>query len=256
MKRLVAIIIIFLSMSSFAQTHSSDIMYKKEVTRALDLREPSNVSFLAQGSEITKLFIDAVLNKEIKAYSNDSLATHLTITEFKKRITLPEQGGMDDIDDFCCDEENEEGKNKQIVIEDEYYFAKDLYQMEIKEDLYFDKEKSVMKYKIKTITFYIPADHPDNIKGIQLPVASFNYDDCVKLFQNNQKAVWYNAANDQTHLNLADAFEMRLFSSYIIKVSNPNDAYIIDTYGQTESRIYSERENIQLMEYEHHLWEN
>ncbi len=250
-------------MSVFAQTHSSDIMYSKEVIRALDLRELGNISFLAQGNEITNLFMNAVINGDIKVYNSDSLSTELSVSEFKKRITLPNIGGDEDCceydNDFCCGYDNDvmvnDGLEKEKTPGATYYFARDLYQMEIKEDLYFDKAKSVMKYDIKTITFYIPADHPDNIKGIQLPVASFNYNDCLKLFKNNPKAIWYNAINDQTHLNLADAFEMRLFNSYIIKVSNPKNDYLIDTYGLNNSRIYAEQESFKQMELEHHLWE-
>lgn len=254
MKMISLFFALFLSVNLFAQTHASDIMHQKTVVRALDLREPQNISFLSQGNEITQLFMDAILNKEITAYANDSLKTVLSIDDFKKKITLPELVIQDNKDDWCCNDEDT--NSVQNTPQVNYYFAKDLYQMEMTEKVIFNKEKSVTEYDIQSITFFIPADHPDNVKGIQLPIATFKYQDCVKLFKNNPKAIWYNAYNESTHLNLADAFELRLFSSYIIKVSNPKDEYLQDVYGYGKNSIVQSKvEEFKQMEFEHHLWE-
>ncbi len=132
-----------------------------------------------------------------------------------------------------------------------------MYQLEIKEDLLFDKQHSVMEQQIKAITLFIPAGHPDNLKGIQLPIVSFDYSECRKLFTNNPNAIWYNPQNDQEHKSLADAFDLRLFSSYIIKVSNPDDHYLVDIYGDGKAGIIAaENAAMQLMEFESYLWEN
>jgi gliding motility associated protien GldN len=115
-----------------------------------------------------------------------------------------------------------------------------------------------MYYNILAVSLYVPADHPSNIRGIQTIVASFSYKELAeKLFKDNPKAVWFNPTNDAEHKNLADAFELRLFSSYILKVSNPNDAYLSDIYGgdQTKGIMASQWAAFDLLEYEHHLWE-
>ncbi len=246
---------------SIKRIHESDIMYKKTVIRALDLRELQNLPLFSQSKQITKLIIEAVQAGILTPYSSDSLTKKLTKDEFMKKIELPSTeapGGDDEGDGF--DDFDGEGGGEEAAAEpaSNYFFPQDLYQMEIKEDLIFDKQRSVLYYDIQAFTFKVPADHPDNIKGIEIPIASFSYKELVeKVFPNNPDAIWYNPMNDSEHHNLADAFELRLFSSYIIKVSNPNDEYLTDTYGGDPKTgiMASQWKAFELLEYEHNLWE-
>ena len=163
-----------------------------------------------------------------------------------------DDGGWDD-------EGGDEGADAGPAVKKvEYFFPKDLYQMQIREDLIFDKQRSRMYYDILAVTMFVPADHPDNIKGIEIPIASFSYKELHdKTFKDNPDAIWFNPFNDAEHRNLADAFELRLFSSYIIKVSNPNDEYLVDTYGGDPKVgiMASQWKAFELLEYEHNLWE-
>jgi gliding motility associated protien GldN len=136
------------------------------------------------------------------------------------------------------------------------YRYKDLYQMEIKEDMIFDKKRSRMYHDIKTITLLVPSTLPDNVSGIEKPIATFKYSDLVKVFRNNpQNAIWFNAQNDAQHKNLADAFELWLFNSYITKVSNPGDNNLSDVYGgQREGILAAQQAAADLVEYEYNLW--
>ncbi|MCP4522572.1 MAG: gliding motility protein GldN [Cytophagales bacterium] len=248
---------------STKRIHESDIMYKKTVYRKLDLRELQNQPLFSEGKWISKLVIDAVLADKLTPYATDSLdaGAKLSKEDFIKAITLPDMGDTGDDDECECEEYDDNG---DCTCEDasadagaEYYFPKTLYQMEIKEDLIFDKQRSVMYYDILALTFVVPADNPDNIKGIEIPIASFSYKELVdKVFPNNQDAVWYNPQNDAMHHNLADAFELRMFSSYIVKVSNAEDNYLEDIYGNPKTGIMaSQWKAFELLEFEHNLWE-
>ena len=208
--------------------------------------------------EITDLLLDAVENGTITPYINDSLdcGRQLTIDEFKKNYLIPSDQAQLSEDEKAVMLANGDSSFMQSG-GTEYYFPRDLYQLELKECLIFDKQRSRMYYNILAITMFVPADHPTNIRGIQTPVASFSYKELAeKLFKDNPKAIWFNARNDKEHKNLADAFELRLFSSYIIKVSNPRNAYIADIYGdQAKGIMGSQWAAYDLLEYEHHLWE-
>jgi gliding motility associated protien GldN len=247
------------SLAGMAQekARNADQMYKKTIVRALDLRERQNKPLFAKNREITGILIEAIEKGNIKAYKNDSLSSELSIDEFKQRMAMPStEPVITDPDElrmmYPDDWEERLAKGPQI----DYYFPKDLYQLEIRENLIFDKQRSRMVFEIEAITIYIPADHPANIKGIQEPIASFNYKDVQKLLSENPNAVWYNEQNDAQHKNLADAFELRLFSFYIIKVSNADDAYLTDIYrDQYKGLMASQWVAYELMEFEHHLWE-
>lgn len=286
MKKLLIVLFITISGLGFAQPemvdgvnkystkgiHESDIMYQKYVWRAIDLREKQNQPIFSKSKEISRVIIDAVKEGLITPYTTDSLEESKVVTkdEFLKAIEIPSMEAevseedlafMQNEDDDWGDEEggDEDGEAAAPVIAGtEYFFAKDLYQLQIKENLIFDKQRSVMYHDILAITMLVPADHPDNIKGIELPIASFSYKELKeKVFTDNPNAIWYNPFNDAEHKSLADAFELRLFSSYIIKVSNPNDDYLVDIYGGDPKTgiMASQWKEFELLEYEHNLWE-
>ena len=135
MKNLLISLFSLISITMMAQ-NDNKIMYKKEIIRALDLRELQNISLYARGNEIIALFYDGILNKEIPAYTSDSLNNRLTITEFKKRIEILE-GSINDDSGWATED--------TIAVIDtvrrSYFLARDLYQMEINEKVAFNKEK-------------------------------------------------------------------------------------------------------------------
>ena len=242
---------------SVRPVHSSDVMYKKTVTRALDLREKQNLPFFSRNKELTALLIEGVIKGNIKAYENDSLQKQITLNDFSTKLLSPTTANLpsDTVELYIM-----YGDDWKTIVENmknEKYMARDLYQLEIKEEVVFDKQRSRMQYDIQTLTVYIPADHPMNEKGIQLPLASFSYKELLEnLFKDNPKAIWFNIQNDQQHKNLADAFDLRLFSSYITKVSNANDSYLTDIYNNSQKGIMASTWAAhELMEYEHNLWE-
>jgi gliding motility associated protien GldN len=255
--------------------HESDIMYQKTIIRAMDLREKQNQPMFSQNKWITKLIIEAVKRGDITPWATDSLEEggKLTIDEFSKAMSIggaipTEMEVMDAVQnkindgslDVTGDTTGTFAKTLGELVAASgagEFMPRDLYQMEIKENVIFDKQRSRMYYDIHSITMKVPADHPDNKKGIEMVIASFSYKDLIeKVFKDNPNAIWYNPQNDAQHKTLADAFELRLFSSYIIKVSNPSDAMLQDIYGDPERGIMaSQWAAFILLEYEHNLWE-
>ena len=136
------------------------------------------------------------------------------------------------------------------------YRPKDLYEMEVKEDMIFDKKRSRMYHDIKSITLLVPSTLASNTSGIEKPIGTFKYSDLVKVFRANpQNAIWFNAENDAQHKNLADAFELWLFNSYITKVSNAGDSRLDDIYGGAQQGILAAQQtSADLIEYEYNLW--
>ncbi len=263
--------------NSYRTIHNSDIMWRKRTVRGMDMREKQNEPLFSKNREISKLLVEAVKDGRLTPYATDSLDAGriLTLEEFLKKLVIP---GTDDpvvdnqwlpeednIDDFWPedDDSNIDNNDEEFIDESsvaagpEYYAAHDLYQLELTEDVVFDKQRSQMKHDIQALTLFIPADHPLNIRGIQDPVASFSYKELMKVFRHDPRAIWYNPYNDAEHRNYADAFDLRLFSSYLIKISNPSDEYLVDTYGgdQQTGIMASQWKEYELLEFEHNLWE-
>lgn len=244
----------------------SDVLFKKTVWRKIDLREKQNRPLFSENREITKILIDAVKSGELVAYKSDSVNVPLSREEFLENMTAKDMGGG------LTEEEIAAGFGQQEEEEDAWgaalgttatkdaapvsneYFAKQLYLLELKENVVFDKKRSRMYHDIQTISIKVPSTL--NPLGFEQTVGSFKMSDLVKVFRNNpENAIWYNAQNDAQHKNLADAFDLWLFSSYITKISNPNDRALGDIYGGGKKGLLAAQEALEaLIEYEYSLW--
>ncbi|QMU26892.1 type IX secretion system ring subunit PorN/GldN [Adhaeribacter radiodurans] len=251
----------------------TDLMYKKVVWRGLDLREKQNKPMFSVNKEITKVIIEAVKRGELIPYRNDSMTTPLSNNEFSVKLTKPDESG-----DAMSEEEKKIFGNAPAAEEDDVFaklnnkgkkgataaatqtvnlnefFPKELYQLEMKENIVFDKKRSRMYYDIQAITLVIPVKY--SAKGVEERIASFKYSDLVKVFRAHpNEAIWYNEQNDAQHKNLADAFDLRLFSSYIKKVSNANDDDLATiNEGSQKGLLASQKALEELIEWESSLW--
>lgn len=267
---------LFLATSAWGQTASNqsnnpytrtvrkdDIMFKKSLWFRVDCRQKMNSSFFSQGKEISKVLIDAVEAGLILPYTNDNLTTRMTKEQFTENLKLPLQNEQEDPffnnDDFDLPGDTSTwGVNEAPVAEKapDTYFPNQLWLFELKEDLLFDKHESRMKHDIQTISLIIPAE-VNQPAGLDKVVGVFSYDELVeKVFMNNPDAIWYNPQNSAAHLNLADAFTLRMFNGQLVKYENPKNNMIVDLYsGGKRALVESERAIMQLMEYEALLWE-
>lgn len=250
----------------------SDVMFRKTVWRSIDLREKQNRPMFSQNREISKVIIDAVKRGELQAYKNDSLNTPITIQEFNENLTMPDEGGgLSEAEKAAgLVEEEDDGWGTPVKkaapaagsqaaapapsSSANEYFPKQLHQLELKEDIIFDKKRSRMYHDIKSISLILPASL--SALGIEQEVGTFKFSDLVRVFRNNpDQAIWFNTQNDAQHKNLADAFELWLFSSYIVKVSNPADARLEDVYGGPKQGLLAAQQMAEeLIEYEYNLW--
>jgi len=257
--------------NSVRPIHESNIMYKRTVWRNVDLNEKQNRPFMSANNEISKVIIDGVKSGKVTAYTSDSLHTKMSIADFRSAITDP-SSSQRDFDAEIADVKQQmkdgwikkpEGDKKIKDIENarnggggDELLASQLSQMEIKEDMIFDKQRSRLYYDIQTITIYLPGTK-NKLTGTDKRIASFRYKDLVKYFKNTPTAIWYNEQNNRGHLNLSDAFDLRMFASMIIKISNPRDESLETIYGDKNVRpmVASQQLEYKLMEYEHNLWE-
>src|SRR6478672_3894481 len=244
-----------LSFSSFAQMPSSsiqgqttqppipenDMMYRKTIWRTIDLREKQNKPFFANNRQITKVLIDGVRRGELQVYKNDSLTSTLSKEQFFANMTMITEGDEPSAEEikmgFTRQEEDDwtghlpANAVSSSPVSNEY-LPKELYLLEIKEDAIFDKKRSRMYHEIQSLTMIVPAGLKTNVRQRDVLVGSFKYADLEKVFRlHKAEARWINPQNDAEQKNLADALELRLFSSFITKVSNPDDASLEDLYG-------------------------
>ena len=251
MKKLFLLLLVFAaSIASFAQfgynpnsvrpVLEDDIMFRKTVTRRINLKEKQNRPFMAKGYEISDLIFVAVKTGKLQGY-----AYEIGVTDLMNKL----------------DTAKDQNWNKKYDARDDQYYemyAEDVSVLEIVEDVIFDKRRSRMYVDILVVSLIAPGA---DAGGQDKYMASFKYKDLDRYFRevyvtsNQKEALWYNPNNLRRHMCLADAFELRLFSSRILKVSNPEDKYLQDMYKEVEELYKAQEAEMELMEFEHNLWE-
>lgn len=254
----------YVNPNSVRGVHSSDIMYKKSILRQLDLREKQNKSLFSRNKEITRIIIDAVKEGKLKIYATDSLdkGRSLTKEEFLENIKIPNQEAEKTAEELEFEKANASNAasdpfatgTTEAPTGPAFFEPKDLFLLQITEDFLFDKQRSRAYWDIQAIQIIVPSELNQKV---DLPAGTFKYKDLVEVFKKDPRALWFNPENDQEHRNMADAFDLRLFSSYLVKVSNPDDAYLADIYNTNEKEglLASYWKANEMMEYEHNLWE-
>ncbi|MFS0490455.1 gliding motility protein GldN [Leadbetterella byssophila] len=255
---------------------------KYTLWRRIDLREKVNLPFFAKGSEITKHIIDGVRAGVLEPFSNDSLATKITLEEFNKRIHRDFEGGglsQDEIDaGFGKATEEDLGWGSETTTSTETKKASssqdgwgddqvtqlatgydllpsELYLIELKEDWIFDSQRSRAYYDVLVVTIKIPAEYSP--EGIERDLASFKYKELESYFRLNPNCLWFNEENTAKHMNYADAIELRLFSGRIVRTSDPRNRYLDQIYkNPREALLKSQEWEYKIMEEESNLWEN
>ncbi len=257
-------------------------LYKVRVWRNVDLREKQNKGFFARGNEITKLIMQAVSSGELAdIYLLDSLTAKKPKDQFFADMVA--QAGQTypawspTTDNFTGDRVTLNGKTYEALVDNKgknpetskdewqvttagnaaYFLPGDIYQMQIMEDVIFDKRRSRLYYDIIAVKLSAFDVNTNTYK----PLGWFKYKDLERVFRNHpDDAIWFNRYNTAENKNYADAFLLRLFHGSIDKVENPDDDRIADVYGRN-GRPYKEAvwamewEEMKMMEREHNLWE-
>jgi gliding motility associated protien GldN len=259
--------------------------YKVRLWRSVDLAEKQNKGFFAKNGEITKLLMDAVLSGElVNVYASDSLTTKLSKDDFIKGLEQQasnEYPTWNPTQDFYTEDivtyngknyralNDSRGSNPETATDNWgvtsegkalNFLASDVSNLTLVEDVIFDRRRSRVYYDIQAIELVIPGSKNAQT-GFNKSLGWLSYKDVEKLFRAHpKKAVWFNRQNTAQNKNFADAFLLRFFWGPIIKVQNPDNESLLDTY-LANGRPYREAvwagewEEIKMMEKEHNLWE-
>ena len=256
--------------NSVRPVHESHIMYQKSVWHRIALKQKQNRPFFAAGNEITGLIMEAVKLGIVRPYQNDSLQTRMSQEEFLSNIQIPSESPVyDDVEQSIFNQEQDWNNNwatdtDNWGIEDEAmgttaqeFYANQLYTLEIKTNVFFDKTRSRMINDIQTISIILPAEM-NPATGLEKTIATFSYKELVQnLFRDNSSAIYYNERNNQEHRNLEEAFDLMLANGTLIKYANGRNEHIMDMYDdQREALLAAQNYQANMVEYESNLWEN
>lgn len=228
----------------------ANVKWSKRIHRVIDVREKQNKVMHWPRNPFYLLVWNAAMNGELTAYANDSLTSIKTPEDIMKEISIettvmvPNPDNPDDPYDMV----------PTTVVETQE--PTDFVKYRLMEDWIFDYNYSDFRARIIAIA---PLISPLTESGIDLgevPLYWLKMDDLRdKLAQEEV----FNGKNDAARMSFDHWFQMRQFSSYIVKESN---MYDLDIAGLEEFRddgvealLESDRIKNELFILEHDLWE-
>lgn len=238
-------------MVPYADVREEDVYYAKRIWRELDLRDTINSVLKAEGSKLIDILLEAVGNEELTVYSNkDTTAGKLLDDNDSFKIALTAQQALQSaqgVSEGVADSTT--GKIAEPSLR--RLRSEEFVKYRIKEDWILDSKRSIFEPRIIGIA------PMKQVEGNWQPVFWVYYDDAREMLSKKRMV---NPGNDASTLTFDDFFVRRLFSSYVVKETNPSNQNINDLLGLTDPKdprkLYeSERIKKSIADFEQSLWE-
>jgi gliding motility associated protien GldN len=235
----------------YPNLRESDAAYVKRVWREIDLREKMNQYLASPKQRLIDVLLNAIAAGELTAYDpaggnkddpdGDAFSTPLT----------PESAMAHMADSTAVEKFDANGVKIGSVMKAGEIDRDSVIKFRIKEDWIFDKQRSTFEPRIIGIA---PMVRP-RLGGVQAdyqPAFWIYFPDARPILAVKEVM---SKDNDNTGLSFDDIFMKRIFTSYIVKVSNDKNDRIKD-YSQGIDKLYeSERIKKGLQDWELNLWQ-
>ncbi len=239
---------------TYPYIREADIMWSKRIWRVIEMREKMNQAFYYpeiphnNWRSFMTVLMDGIKEGTITAYdassSTDEFIIPLTKDELMKRLertdTVSLQRSYAPYDYY----------DTVMAVKFE---PTDVKRLRIKEDIFFDKQRSVTEIRI--IGIGPVKDNVDpktgEFRGYQ-QLFWVNFAEARPLLA---KAEVFNRQNTAQKMTYDDLFWKRLFDSYIYKEENVYDRKIDEYATGLDALLESERIKNELFNFEQNLWE-
>ncbi len=239
----------------YVQLREADIMWLTRVWRIVDMREKMNQVFYypikpAEGRQnFMYMLMKAIEMERIQAYSAYDSAEGMWDDTFKFPLTPSE--AVDALTFTETIEEYDEYGDPIYVEKKDTIPLSDITRFKIKEEVFFDKQRSVMETRILGIAPMIPnREDPDNVLG-QTEAFWIYFPEARTVFAEEEV---YNRHNDVHRLTYDDVFWKRMFASTIVKVTNVYDRSIDRYKAPLDALLEAEEIENGIFNREHDLW--
>ena len=237
----------------YSFVRESDVFWSKRVWRVIDFKEKLNEPFFYPTEpqngrkSFMSVIMDALKEGSIIAYEagqyNDEFLTPISPVQLLQSLTR--------VDSIKLQRSTPPYDEYDTVKVSEFHTS-DVTRIRIKEDWFFDKQRSMMDVRIIGICPIIEEyiENTTEFKGYK-PLFWIYFPDVRSLLAKSEV---YNRYNDASRFTYDDLFWKRMFSSYVYKESNVFDRKIIDYAKGIDQQLESDRIKNEISDFEQSLW--
>ncbi len=228
----------------YQHVREADILWEKRLWRVIDTREKMNLPFIAPESPLFNLFTEAALAGDLTVYSTDDdrfskpLAADAVRSLLFKRDTISTWNMTTDEEDVR-------------IVENELNWE-DVRRFRVKESWYFDSKTGSLQVRILGIAPLIDIKNEDGDFLYEKPLFWVHYPSARPLLAGRK--VVTPGGNYAATTTWEDLFEMRYFSSHVVKENNMHDRRLQDYLAGTDLLLQSDRIEDALFNREHDMW--
>jgi len=231
----------------YTHLREADVTWEKRVWRELDMREKQNQQLYfpleigVSRISLLQVLFKYILKNELIAFSDEEFQVQLEPSVIRNKIVK-----IDTVEQMSYLEDGTEVATR-VGTFDSTWMYRQFRKIRLKEDWFFDKQKSVLEVRILGMGIYTYDEEKE------APKEQFwvYFPSCRKFFAKHEV---YNPKNDAERRTFEDIFWKRQFASVITKETNVFDRQISEYSRGIDALLESDRIKNDIFTWEHDQW--